>query len=196
MSKEAALTRRPEFVPGFVPDFVLVMGVCGVGKSTVGRAIAERSGGSFIEADEFHPEANIRLMSAGQPLSDADRWPWLGAIAEGASEALKRDGAPVIIACSALKQSYRDFLREKLGSIAILHLTGPRDLILQRMTGRSHFMPPELLDSQLAALEELAPAEKGITMTIDQDPAKLVEWTCALLGMPDAEVESRKGETA
>ena len=176
MSIDAAITRRSNVVPGFV----LVMGVCGVGKSTVGRAIAERSAGHFIEADDHHPEENIRLMSSGQPLSDADRWPWLDAIAHAASNT--QDGAPVVIACSALKRSYRDFLREKLGHITVLHLSGPRDLIRQRMTSRSHFMPPELLDSQLAALEELAPDEMGITMTIDQDPAKLVEWACNLMG--------------
>lgn len=176
MSGDAAITRRQDFAP----KFVLVMGVCGVGKSTVGRAIAERTGGSFIEADDHHPETNIRLMSSGHPLTDADRWPWLDAIALAASNT--QDAAPVVIACSALKRSYRDFLREKLGNIIVLHLSGPRDLIRQRMTSRSHFMPPELLDSQLAVLEELAPDEKGITMTIDQDPAKLVEWACNLMG--------------
>jgi gluconokinase len=172
MPTEAERTQLPDFVP----SYVLVMGVSGVGKSTVGRAIAEQLQGPFIEADEHHPPENIRLMSAGTPLTDVERWPWLAAIAKAAASDLEQKGGPVVIACSALKRRYRDFLREALGSLAIVHLAGPRDLIRERMkTRQGHFMPPQLLDSQLADLEELAPDEDGITVSIAEAPEHLVE---------------------
>ncbi|GGB01218.1 gluconokinase [Brucella endophytica] len=179
------------------PDFVLVMGVCGAGKSTVGKAIAERTDGRFIEADEYHPEENIKLMSAGRPLTDAERWPWLAALARAASDTHAQGKKPVIIACSALKRRYRDFLRGELGSLTILHLSGSRELIGERLAARrSHFMPPALLDSQLADLEELADDEGGIALPVNEDPMELVARACDLLGLPKTMAMNVEGGAA
>lgn len=147
--------------------FVLVMGVCGVGKTTVARAIADMAGAHFLEGDDFHPESNIRAMAQGQPLTDRERWPWLESICAGALAARSRDGAGVVIACSALKKRYRDLMRQRLGEITIVHLTGDPELIRARMERREgHFMPARLLDSQLADLE--APrADEGEVLVFD-----------------------------
>lgn len=130
------------------------MGVCGVGKSTVARGLAEMCGGRFIEGDAFHSPENIQAMSSGVPLSDQQRWNWLANLAAAVSELNANDSAPVFIACSALKRSYRDLLRGKIGSLALLHLHGEPELIRQRLAARrDHFMPPSLLESQLSDLE-------------------------------------------
>ncbi|WP_290894537.1 gluconokinase [Hoeflea sp.] len=131
------------------------MGVSGAGKSTVAKAVADALGGSFVEADELHPAENVETMRAGLPLTDEDRWPWLARVCE---EALAR-APPVMVSCSALKQSYRSFIASRLPGVVFVHLTGPDDLIRNRMASRSgHFMPVSLLDSQLAILE---PPEEG-----------------------------------
>jgi gluconokinase len=137
---------------------VLIMGVCGTGKSSLAARLAAATGGALVEADDFHSDANVEMMASGRPLTDADRWPWLDAVAEGA-RAAGRTG-PVVIACSALKRRYRDRLRVRLGEIALIHLTGEPKLIRDRLEARrDHFMPPALLDSQLAELEPPAPDE-------------------------------------
>ncbi|MBA5777574.1 gluconokinase [Stappia sp. F7233] len=143
------------------------MGVCGVGKTTVARAMADMAGAHYLEGDDFHPEENVRAMAQGRPLSDADRWPWLESICAGALAAHESDNAPVVIACSALKKRYRDLLRQRLGDLAIIHLTGDRELIRARMEQREgHFMPARLLDSQLRDLE--APrADEGDVLVLD-----------------------------
>ena len=126
-----------------------VCGVSGVGKSTLGRRLARRWGFAFVEGDEFHPHQNITKMRRGLPLEDADRWPWLEKICKEVS-------SESVVACSALTRSYRDFLRKSLPNFPVrfLLLHGSKDVLSERMAGREgHFMPPELLASQLEALE-------------------------------------------
>lgn len=132
---------------------IVVMGVTGVGKTTVGRLLAARAGCRFVEGDELHPAANVAKMSAGQPLDDADRLPWLAAIARVIDSALV-EGQMVVVACSALKRSYRQVLGGGDCRVIFVHLTGQPALVASRLAGRKgHFMPPQLLASQFAALE-------------------------------------------
>ncbi|HEV2778151.1 MAG TPA: gluconokinase [Actinophytocola sp.] len=151
---------------------VVVMGVSGSGKTTIGRALAERLGVPYAEADEFHPRSNIDKMSAGRPLTDADRWPWLRAIASW----IRSQPGGAVVTCSALKRAYRDHLHAAAPDrVRFLHLSGDRDLIAARLSARSaHFMPASLLDSQLADLEPLSPDEPGLTLDISAPPATLV----------------------
>jgi gluconokinase len=131
---------------------VVVMGVCGCGKTTVGRALAASLAWPFLDADDFHPPANVAKMASGQPLTDADRWPWLDRLA-GELAAILARGGDGVLACSALKQSYRDRLA-RAGDVRFVHLAGDRDTIAARLAARQHrYMPPTLLDSQLATLE-------------------------------------------
>lgn len=148
---------------------ILIMGVSGSGKSTIGKMLADRLAGAFLEADEFHPTANIDKMSRGKPLSDEDRRPWLDAVA-----CAVRNHAgpfPLVLACSALKHSYRSQLQ--LGESPVIFLTGPRDTIEHRLATRlGHFMPRQLLDSQLEDLEE---PNDAITISIASSPDKIVD---------------------
>jgi carbohydrate kinase (thermoresistant glucokinase family) len=147
------------------------MGVCGCGKTSVGRTIAARMGWEFIEGDELHPETNRTKMASGTPLTDADRWPWLDRIATE-MRAIDRAGGSAVVACSALRKAYRDRLRNSGAEMRFLHLTGDIRLIRERMEGRSgHFMPPGLLDSQLATLEPAQPGEdiRNVEITGDVD---------------------------
>ena len=151
---------------------VVVMGVSGGGKSSVGQAIAEATGWRFIEGDDLHPAANRAKMASGTPLDDADRWPWLDTIADAARTA-ETQGTSVVVACSALKRIYRDRLARAGDVVTFVHLAGDRDTILQRMRARAdHFMPPALLESQLATLEAPSGDESAvhieITAPIDQ----------------------------
>jgi gluconokinase len=133
---------------------VLVMGVAGVGKTTIGEALAKALGARFIDADDYHPPENVAKMKAGIPLQDADRWPWLQRL----NEELKKQ-RNAVLACSALKQSYRQRLAEGLPAFRIAYLHGSAELIRERMKGRQHrYMPAALLDSQLATLEPPAEA--------------------------------------
>lgn len=130
---------------------VLLMGVSGVGKSTVGRMLAEALGARFIEGDDFHPSANRAKMAAGRPLEDSDRLPWLAAIA---AELERSHGEDAVLACSALAQRHRAVLIASCPEIRLVWLNGAPELIAARMAARAgHFMPVSLLDSQLAALE-------------------------------------------
>lgn len=130
---------------------VLLMGVSGAGKSTVGRLLAEALGARFIEGDDFHPPANRAKMAAGRPLEDSDRLPWLAAIA---AELARSHGEDAVLACSALAQRHRAVLIASCPEIRLVWLNGSPDLIAARMAARTgHFMPVSLLDSQLAALE-------------------------------------------
>lgn len=138
---------------GPVAPVVVMMGVAGTGKSVVGSALAEATGWAFLDADDFHPETNLRKMRSGVPLTDADRWPWLEDLSQ-----LLRDyqgrGERCVLACSALKQSYRALLEEAAPSARWFHLHGPSDLIESRLRSRSgHFMGAEMLQSQLRDLE-------------------------------------------
>jgi len=157
------------------PSAWVVMGVSGCGKSEVGARLAQALGATFIEGDRFHPQENLARMSAGVPLVDADRWDWLRALRAELQRVQDAGGVPVL-ACSALKRAYRDLLRGDDDRVCFVHLHGGRDLIAQRMAGRSgHFMPPALLDSQLRDLEPLQADECGVTLDVGDPPAVLVE---------------------
>lgn len=166
-----------------LPTFILVMGVSGSGKTTVSQGVSARLGGSFIEADDFHSQDNISLMSSGQALQDDHRWPWLKAISCEALRLADQGAAkPVVIACSALRRAYRDRLRDALGSIRIIHLDGSEDVIGRRISARGgHFMPAELLASQFATLEHLEPDEDGIVVSVREPIAEIIEDVCAQL---------------
>lgn len=157
----------------------VVMGVCGCGKSTVGQQLADALGNAYIEGDAFHPKANVDKMSAGHPLNDEDRSDWLRAIKEQIQQA-REQGRGLVVSCSALKRSYRDLLREADPALRFAHLDGPRALIAERLAARrDHYMPPHLLDSQLAALEPLGGDEGGLCLDIRDAPQQLVETILA-----------------
>lgn len=163
------------------PLVLVVMGVAGSGKTTIGRALAESLGWPFADADDFHPPANIAKMSAGQPLDDTDRAPWLAALRAFIDERL-RLLAPAVVACSALKNSYRTQLRADPALVRFIFLHGSRELLLARLQSRrGHFMPPALLDSQLAALE---PPPDALTVDIAPPPAAIVATLRAALAVP------------
>ena len=152
---------------------IVVMGVSGSGKTTVGEEVARRLGVAYGEADQFHPRRNIEKMESGVALDDADRAPWLAAIGEWLAE---HDGTGAVATCSALKRAYRDTLRHAAPATVFLHLDGSRDVLAERLGGRrGHFMPASLLDSQLDTLEPLQDDEDGITLDVVQPPDRLVE---------------------
>jgi carbohydrate kinase (thermoresistant glucokinase family) len=145
---------------------LVVMGVAGCGKSTIGRALAARLGWPYMEGDDFHPRANIAKMRAGNPLDDADRAPWLAAIADW-MDAQANARRPGVIGCSALKRRYRDVLRESRPQVWFVYLRVPREILQRRLETRHHeYMPASLLDSQLATLEEPA-RDEARTITVD-----------------------------
>lgn len=151
---------------------VVVMGVTGCGKTTVGASLARRLGMPFADADEFHSASNVAKMSAGIPLDDADRWPWLRAVGTWLAA---QDGGGVV-SCSALRRAYRDALRERAPDAFFVHLHGDRETVRRRVAGRAgHFMPASLVDSQFAALEPLAADEHGVVLDLDQPVTALVE---------------------
>jgi gluconokinase len=136
---------------------VVLMGVSGSGKTVVGQALAAELGWPFLDGDDFHPEANVAKMAAGIPLADADRWPWLDRLAREIAAVGER-GGNAVLACSALKQAYRDRLA-RAGGVVFVHLKGDYDTIAARIATRAHrYMPPDLLASQFATLEEPAEA--------------------------------------
>jgi gluconokinase len=157
---------------------VVLMGVCGCGKTTVGRALAQATGWPFFDADDFHPPANVARMAAGVPLTDEDRWPWLDAIV-AAMRAIEAQGSNAVLACSALRQAYRDRLAAA-GDVRFVHLAGDFDTIAARLAARSHrYMPASLLDSQFATLE---PPRDAITIDIRQPVPDQVAAIRAALG--------------
>lgn len=144
---------------------LIVMGVCGVGKTSVGNTLATRLGARFIEADDYHSDDNRRAMQRGIPLTDEMRLPWLKSLSIAAEEA--RQTGTVVMACSALKRSYRDLLRANIGWIQFVFLHGDRDIIAERITQRrDHFMPVSLLDSQIAALDTPTPDENTVAIDV------------------------------
>ena len=147
---------------------IIVMGVSGSGKSTIAAALAERLGFDYVEADDYHSRANIEKMHAGTPLTDEDRWPWLRAIADAIAAKID-NGRNVVVACSALKRTYRDILIRGRRDIRIVYLKGSRELMSGRLKGRKgHFINPSLLDSQFNVLEEPAFDEPALTVEADR----------------------------
>ena len=164
------------------PAAIIVMGVSGSGKSTIGALLAEALGWPFADADGFHPAANVAKMAAGQPLTDADRWPWLDAIAThiGASRTAEQ---PVVVACSALRRAYRERLRAGHGDLIFLHLAGAPEVIAARQAARQgHFMPPSLMASQFATLEDPAGEADAVTVSVVASPHEVVGNILSSLG--------------
>jgi carbohydrate kinase (thermoresistant glucokinase family) len=162
---------------------LVVMGVSGCGKSTIASMLAHRLGWIYEDGDWLHPKSNIEKMHHGEPLTDADRWPWLHAIADWI-DATRRDGKHGVVACSALKRAYRDILIGPRRDVRIVYLKGDRDLIAQRIAARAdHFMPPELLDSQFKALQEPTADERPIVVSIAPHPREIVETIIQKLGI-------------
>jgi gluconokinase len=152
---------------------IVVMGVSGSGKSTVGAALAQRLRVPFADADDFHPEANVAKMSAGHALTDEDRHPWLDAIGDWLAEHCGEGG---VMSCSALKRQYRDQLRKHCPQVRFLHLSGSPEVIGRRQASRpGHFMPASLLASQFDTLEPLEADEHGVVVDVDQDIDAVVE---------------------
>ena len=157
------------------PCALVVMGVSGSGKSTVADQLASRLGWRYEDGDRFHPAGNVAKMSAGHPLTDEDRWPWLQAIADEIDR-LATAGECAVIACSALKRAYRDVLVHGRDDVRIVFLDGGQDLIATRLAARKgHFMPPGLLDSQFGTLERPGANERPIIVSIDAPVERIVE---------------------
>ncbi|WP_309108075.1 gluconokinase [Arthrobacter sp.] len=175
MTGEAAL-------PVACSSGIVVMGVCGCGKTTIGNLVARQLGMPFLDGDSLHPVENVAKMAEGRPLTDADRWPWLAVIGTELAEAGPRG---LVLACSALKRSYRDAIRANAPQTVFLHLDGAREVLASRLEDRrGHFMPATLLESQLATLEPLAPDEPGVVVDIAASADEVVAE--ALAGLSKA----------
>ena len=152
----------------------VVMGVSGSGKSLIGSALARALGVEFVEGDDYHPPSNVERMSRGIPLTDEDRQGWLRALAARLGDAKDR-GTGLVVTCSALKQSYRDILRTRAQDVRFVYLMGSRALLAERLADRrGHFMPPSLLTSQLATLQEPSPDEEAWVCDIREAPQDLM----------------------
>lgn len=155
---------------------LVIMGVSGCGKSSVGEALSIKLGATYTDGDDLHPEANLKKMAAGIPLEDEDRWPWLAAVGQRLQH-----NENSVVACSALKRSYRNFIRQFAPETKFIHLHGTRELLESRLASRvDDFMPSTLLDSQLNTLESLQPTESGKVFDISKPVSELVteilEW--------------------
>jgi carbohydrate kinase (thermoresistant glucokinase family) len=159
---------------------VVIMGVCGCGKSTVGRLLARELNGTFIDGDDLHPEPNIAKMRSGQALTDQDREPWLHLI----GHQLHNGPAVTVVACSALRRRYRDIIRAQAPDTLFIHLNGTRELLASRLDRPGHFMPTSLLDSQLATLEHLEADELGKLLDIANNPAVITAEAISWLHSP------------
>ena len=153
---------------------MLLMGVSGCGKTTVGEQLAERLGWPYQEGDALHPPANVAKMAGGTPLTDADRLPWLAAVAAWI-DARRAAGECGVVSCSALKRAYRQLLIGDRPDVRLVYLQGSRDQLAERLAARTgHYMPADLLDSQLATLEEPTTAEQPLVVTIDRPVEAIV----------------------
>ena len=155
---------------------IIVMGVSGCGKSSVGELLADKLGLTFMEGDSLHPEANVEKMGRGVPLTDEDRWPWLEKIGGIIAETTAR-GEGIVVSCSALKQVYRERLRQSAGGdLAFVYLSGSRELLTERMGARTgHFMPLSLLETQIATLEVPTGEPGVVTVDIDKSVEAIVD---------------------
>jgi gluconokinase len=178
--------------PSKIPCAIVVMGVAGSGKTTIGEGLAEQLGWTYEDGDKFHPKSNVEKMSAGHPLTDADRWPWLQAIADEIDRVCKL-GGNVVIACSALKRAYRDVLVHGRDHVRIVYLNGTYDLIASRLAARKgHFMPPALLESQFKTLQPPGDDENPVTVSIDGSVEAIVDDIVRKLALdPDAHRRKR-----
>ncbi|HLU76526.1 MAG TPA: gluconokinase [Burkholderiales bacterium] len=159
---------------------VIVMGVSGAGKTTVGKLLAHRLGAHFLDADDFHPEENVEKMRGGSPLAESDRAPWLAQLNKELRKHHLR-GERVVLACSALRRSHREQLLEGLPAAQVVYLRGSRALLASRLAQRKgHFMPPALLDTQFEALEE---PRNAVTVDVSGTPEGVVEAICAALDL-------------
>ncbi|MDF2621160.1 MAG: hypothetical protein K0S00_3819 [Xanthobacteraceae bacterium] len=174
-----------------MPIAVIVMGPSSIGKTTTAELLSAKLGWPFAEGDKFHPAANIKKMSEGIPLDDADRQPWLEKIRDWINEHAD-EGRNVIITCSALKRSYRDILRQARADVRFLELIADKKIVGERMARRKgHFMPPSLLASQFATLEDLHEDERGIKITVDVPPEAVVARAIAGLELsPPARLDA------
>jgi carbohydrate kinase (thermoresistant glucokinase family) len=181
VSAEGADAAVTDAKPITKPVAVMVMGVSGSGKTTIGAMLAGRLGWEYAEADDFHPASNVEKMRSGQPLTDEDRWPWLRRIADWLDEHLAA-GIPAVVTCSALKRSYRDLLRRS--QVAIVYLDVDREMLLRRMAARhGHFFPAKLLESQLRDLEPPTPDEHVLSVPADRPAAEVVQKIIDELGL-------------
>jgi gluconokinase len=172
---------------GKAPCALIVMGVSGSGKSTIADQLADRIGWRYEDGDQFHPASNVAKMKAGHPLTDEDRWPWLRAIA-AEIDRLCGDGDHAVIACSALKRSYRDILVHGRRDVRIVYLEGSQQLIADRLAKRKgHFMPAGLLESQFGTLEPPAASEHPVTVSIDAPVETIVDNIVHQLAMLPAD---------
>ena len=166
-----------------LPSVVVVMGVSGSGKSTIAAMLAHRLHWSYEDGDWVHPRSNVEKMHNGIPLTDEDRWPWLEAIAAWI-DATRKAGNHGIVACSALKHAYRNILVDDRRDVCLVYLQGGHDLVARRLAARDgHFMPPALLESQFAALEEPDPEERPVIVSIREPPQLLAEQIMAALDL-------------
>ncbi|HEX6523636.1 MAG TPA: gluconokinase [Streptosporangiaceae bacterium] len=165
---------------------LVVAGVSGSGKTTVGAMLAGRLNWAFADADDFHPAANVAKMHAGIPLTDADRWPWLRAIAAWIDERIAA-GESAVVTCSALKRGYRDVLVQGRPSVWVVFLSADRERLRKRLAARhGHFFPQELLDSQLATVELPGPDERAVVVIPADGPAETVEQIVRWMGEAEA----------
>jgi gluconokinase len=178
------------------PPQVVVMGVSGVGKSTVAKGLSTLLGWTYAEGDAFHSAENVAKMSSGRPLTDDDRWPWLRAIADWMDGRIAA-GEPSVVTCSALRRAYRDLLAEGRPSVRFLHLEAGEDLVADRMGHRSdHYMPTSLLHSQYDTLEPLQDDEPGAGVPVDGTAAEVLRRAMAALGLRDASTTEHEGDPA
>ena len=172
---------------------IVLMGVAGAGKTTVGLILAGRLGWPFEEGDALHPQANIEKMAAGRPLSDADRAPWLEAVAQWVAQRLDSNGNG-IITCSALRRAYRDVINRRGEGVVFVFLAGSRETIAPRLAARQgHFMPAALLGSQYADLESPGPDEPAITVDVGPPPGIIAQEILDVLGIAGSALRSRPG---
>lgn len=166
-----------------LPCALVVMGVSGSGKTTIADKLAERLGWKCEDGDKYHPKSNVEKMSAGHPLTDEDRWPWLQAIADKIDQVCDA-GEHAVIACSALKRTYRDVLVHGRNDVRIVYLDGTQKLIASRLAARKgHFMPPGLLDSQFKTLEPPGADENPVAVSIDASVDAIVDDIVGRLGL-------------